>query len=261
VKRSAPAFKKNLQARIETILMSEGTSDTSLAPGMSVFHTSSPPAIDQQITIVPEKCFFQATSYNSTNTTLDQQFKIKGISSNTRYLNMRAEVDFTPCTKELQNDVRFRVICGYLPVLMPETVINGNSYQKFVEDQLNNFYKSELLFGGLGVKNIFRVIKDKTYTITPKSTISIGSQISGSDLYRRNIQISASYPLCKGKHYFMGSDTPSATSINNLVMNPQAGNNINIPFLFVQNLDGLGDPAEGTAPKLSYRWSHYLNDA
>ena len=259
-RKKAP-FKRKFQRRVETILMSEGTSDTAKAPGMTIFHTASPPAIDQQITLFPEKSFFQATSYNSTNTTLDQQFKIKGIATNTRYLNMRAEVDFTPCIAQTENDTRFRVICGYLPLLMPEDVINGGSYQKFVEDQLNNFYKSELLFGGLGQKNIFRVIKDKTYSITPKSVANPNNATAANYVYRRNIQISASYPLTRGKHYFMGSDTPSATSVNNLVMNPQAGNRIAIPFLFVQNLDGLGDPAEGTAPKISYRWSHYLNDA
>ena len=146
---------------------------------------------------------------------------------------------------------------GYLPILMPQNAINGGSYQKFVEDQFNNFYEQEKLFGGLGQKSIFRIFSDKTHSITPKS---VYGNVAASKANRRNIQISGTFPMTKGKHYYKPSDA-SPGYIGNLVVDSEAGNRINIPFLAVMNVDGLGDPAAGTAPKLSYRWAHYFNDS
>lgn len=258
--KSKPKFKRNYQARAETILISEGSNDTAPAPLCDIFHQASPGAIGGTTVIVPEKSFFEMTSYNNTVGTLDQALKIVGKSTYSRYLNLRAEVDFTPCVGLLDNDTRIRVVIGYLPILMPQNAVNGNSYQKFAEDQFNAYYIQEKLFGGLGQKNVFRIISDKTHSITPKSMGLATSTATSARCNRRNVQIQATFNMCKGKKYYKPSDN-SPGSTGNLVVDSESGRRINIPFLAVMNVDGLGDPAENTAPKLSFRWAHYLNDS
>ena len=261
-RRPVKRFKKQYQQRAETILISEGTNDTAPAPLCDVFHVPSPPGVGDTSVLVPEKCFFEQTSYNNSVATLDQSLKIVGRSTYTRYVNLRAEIDFTPAVALNDQDTRFRVIMGYLPILMPQNAVNGNSYQKFVSDQFNTYYSQEKLFGGLGQKNVFRIFSDKTYSITPKSVgIPTSYPTADSGIFnRRNIQIQGTFPMTKGKKYYKPSNA-SGGALGNLVIDSEAGNRINIPFLSVMNVDGLGDSTEGTAPKISYRWAHYFNDS
>lgn len=259
--RKKRVFKKQYQARAETILISEGTNDTSPAPLCDVFHTASPIGVADTTVLVPEKSFFEQTSYNNSVASLDQSLKIVGRATYTRYVNLRAEIDFTPATGLTDNDTRFRVIMGYLPILMPQNALNGGSYQKFVDDQFNQYYSQEKLFGGLGQKNVFRIFSDKTYSLTPKSIATPTSfPVSGGIFNRRNIQIQGTFPMTKGKKYYKPSDA-SGGALGNLVIDSESGRRINIPFLAIMNVDGLGDSTEGTAPKVSYRWAHYFNDS
>jgi hypothetical protein len=255
-----PKIARAYQERAETILISEGTNDTAPAPLCDVFHTPTPAGIDKNAVIVPEKSFFEQTSYNNTVSTLDQSLKVVGRSTFTRYLNLRAEVDMTACVGLSDNDTRIRVLMGYLPILMPQNATNGNSYQKFVEDQFNAYYDEEKLFGGLGQKNVFRIFSDKTHSITPKMAQFETNSATGPQYLRRNVQISGSFPMTKGKKYYKPSDVASG-NIGNLVIDSESGRRINIPFLAVMNVDGLGNPAQGTSPKVSYRWAHYFNDS
>lgn len=254
--------------RTETILLSEGTEDTSEAKGCQFLHASvgSPPFVTSNLSIVPEHSFLEMTTYNSVTTQIPQELKMKGNAIFSKYLNLRGEIDFTPTTSEDANDVRFRVICGYLPMVnQMDAVINGGSFQKMVENICDEFYTTEKLFGGLNQKSSIQIISDRTYSRTPKSTQSNSTDIK---YYRRNIQISATFPRVKGKHYYIPADGESnydATSPLNAVMNAQnLGRPLLVPFLFVQNVDGVGDPSKPVGqqpPKISFRWSHYLNDA
>lgn len=256
--------------RTETILISEGTSDTNEAPGCSFMHAAvgSPGFIENNLSVVPEHSFLEMTTYNSTaGGYIPQQLKMKGQSIFSKYLNLRAEIDFTPCVNLDDNDTRYRVICGYLPMVNQlDAVINGASYQKMVEHLTTEYYKTEKLFGGLGEKSTFRVISDKTITRTPKACQSRGG--GDFEYFRRNIQISCQFPRVKGKHYYIPADEEadySTTNPLNAVMdNESGGRPILLPFLFIQNIDGLGDPSKDAGeqpPKLSFRWSHYFNDA
>lgn len=257
--------------RTETILISEGTTDTNEAPGCSFMHSAvgTPSFLENNHAFVPEHSLFEQTTYNSTASGIPQQLKMKGQAIFTKYLNLRAEIDFTPSINLADNDTRWRVICGYVPMVNQfDAVLNGNSYQKMVESLCDKKYKAEKLFGGLAEKSTFRIISDKTISRTPKSTMARTIGAHDYQYFRRNIQISAQFPRVKGKHYYIPADEESdydVTSELNAVMDNQSGGRpILVPFLFIQNLDGFGDPSKDAGeqpPKLSFRWSHYFNDA
>lgn len=244
------------QKRVETKILSEGSNNTVPAPGASIYHNASPVHLEDSLCSCPELSYFQRTTYNTADTVgIPQELKMVGNSSYTRYVNFRGEVDWSTSTDLADNDIRIRVVMGYVPILnnLEPEFENGNDFQKYMDNKLGTFYLQEKRFGGIGERNRFKIFSDKTYSRTPKS-------VSGEDgdvHYRRNIQLKGTFPLCRGKKYFVDSDT-AGDNLNNKVLDVASGRVEYLPFVWIMNVDGAG--TQYTSPTLISRWSHYWTD-
>lgn len=257
--------------------LSEGTDDTHPLEDVPVgYHSAVPVPVTSsyyvmgtpsQVIIYPENTYLQATKAAQDRTThglvTPEEFCISGKQYTVKKLTMRYLIDFNELRNLEPRVFRFRVVSGFI-VNNAFTATSYNSYVQHANQLLGKYFDQTKKFGGMGITQEMVIISDKIHQIAP-----VGMQGSTSTSSEGTVNYASLNGFVDFSRYVYGkkplrvSSTQPNGDQNLIIDNSKTNYAGRIPFLLVQNLDGMeGKDSQGhnKAPKISYFFAKQYTD-
>lgn len=247
--------------------ISEGTEDTNpLEDVPASYHAVQPVGINSgafntgtpsQNLLLPTLVYCVATSAGQDRAThgvtTPENLCVVGKSYQVKRLTLRYLIDFKEMGTLPPGAFRFRVVAGYIN----NNAFDGQSYAGFqghATQIVNKYFRPEKKFGGLGITGELVVISDKVHQVVPLS-----AQGSTSSVATGKVTYAAINGFVDFSRYVSGVKMLRASTAkpngdgNMLIDNTRVNSAARIPFLLVQNLDGMeGKESGNKSPKMSY---------
>lgn len=260
----------------ETKQLSEGTSDTkALEDVPNSYHALSPPHLSSgtyttgtpsQWVGLPTKVYLAMTSAGQDRSAAGVQtpenFCIAGKAYQCRKLTLRFLIDFSEMSTLPPGAFRFRVVSGYIT----NNAFDSSAYSYFEQHSgsiISQYFSPDKKFGGLGVTGELKVISDRIHQVAPLSAQAATSTDPTGVVTYANINgfVDFSKHVRGTKRLRLSTANGGAGDGNLLIDNRKSNTAARIPFLLVQNLDGMeGKESGNKSPKISYFWAKQFVD-
>lgn len=256
--------------------ISEGTSDTKpLEDVPNSYHTLAPPHLTSgtytlgtpsQWVGLPTKIYLANTAAgqdrSSAGVTTPENLCITGKGYHCRKLTLRFLIDFSEMATLPPGAFRFRIISGYVT----NNAFDGTTYATFeahVNRIITEYFEPDKKFGGLGITGEMRVVSDKIHQVVPLSAQAATSSDPTGVVTYANINGFVDFSkYVSGTKLLRQSAASGGVGDGNLLIDNRKSNTAaRIPFLLIQNLDGMEGKGPGNkSPKISYFWAKQFTD-
>lgn len=255
--------------------ISEGSDDTRPLEDVpaNVYHNNTPTGLhsggyvlgsSSQHLLIPDKVYITTTAAgqaSAANVQTPDNLQVAGKAYQVRKLTLRFLIDFSEMSTLPPGAFRFRVVSGYIT----NNAFDGASYggfQAHASGIINKYFDHSKKFGGLGISGELKVISDKVHQVVPLvAQGGTSGNTNGKVAYAAiNGFVDFSKYVSGTKRLRINQGTPAGDG-NMVIDNSRTNSAARIPFLLVQNLDGMeGTDSGGKSPQLSYFWAKQFVD-
>lgn len=240
----------------------------------SSYHVNSPIGINSgayitgtpsQNLLLPTQVYCVATAAGQDRAahgvTTPENLCVAGKAYQLQRLTLRFLIDFNEMGTLPPGAFRFRIVAGYIN----NNAFDGatfSGFQNHATTIVNKYFKPDKKFGGLGITGELVVISDKIHQVLPLSAQGGTSSTATGKVTYAAINGFVDFSRHVSGVKMVRQEAVSGNGDGNLVIdNTRTNSAARIPFLLVQNLDGMEGKEQGNkSPKMSYFFAKQFVD-